>query len=162
MASTASRSEPTSRPNPNVIPPQAQFDPTWSIGARLSWSPNRFQRGQVRSDGVTADLARTRSEADLVRRRFRVEIRTQSAALEGAREAFRAAEVRVRAADEAFEARKRRFSTGQATLTEVLEADSELRSAQLSKVTALTDAHLADARLRRAEGTLRDIGSPSR
>lgn len=142
------------QPNPYVIPPQEAFDPSWSVGARLSWSPNAWWDAEQVDDRVDADRARLEGERARTLRTVRIQIRSELSRLESARRAWAAAGARARAAEEAYAARTAAFESGQAIFAEVLEADAELSAARQSELDALVDARLARARLDRAVGVL--------
>lgn len=142
------------QPNPNVVPPAERFDPSWSVGARLSWSPNDWWSAENRDDRVDADRIRLTHERARLWRSVRVSIRTELASLESARGAWAAARARVRAAEESYQSRRAAFDNGRGIFTDVLDADAELSAARQAKLDALVDTHLARARLDRAVGRL--------
>lgn len=145
------------QPNPNVIPPQEQFDGSWGVGAVISWSPNDTWAAEATADRLLADLEQTRAEKDTLARSIAIQIRAQQAAFETARQTWAAAEARIEAAREAYEARRVAFENGRGIYTSVLEAEAELTEARLSKLTGIVDAQLAIARLDRAVGRLRAV-----
>ena len=140
------------QPNPNVIPPQEQFDPSWSVGGTLEWSPTDLWAAETQARVIDADLQKTDRERRTLVRSIRIQLRTQTAALETARQTWSASAARLTAANEAYRARLAAFENGRGIYTEVLEAEAELTSARLSKLQALVNARLARARLARAVG----------
>ena len=142
------------QPNPNVIPPQEQFDGSWGVGAVVSWSPNAAWEAGAAADRLRADLAETRAERATLIRSIAIQIRAQRATFETARQTWVAARARIDAAQEAYEARRLAFENGRGIYTSVLEAEAELTEARLSKLTSIVQGQLALARLERVVGRL--------
>lgn len=69
-----------------------------------------------------------------------------------ARDNVTAATASVTAAEQAYDARLALFHAGEATSREVLQADMDLRTAQLQYVDNMLSAHLAQASLEHATG----------
>ncbi len=139
-----------SNPNPRVIPPTAEWNPSWEVGARLSWAPNDLARSTRQSDRLEAQASRVRSELQSLSRSVKLEVRRAHNDWLVGLEALATARARVHASEEAYRARTLQFESGQAVLNDVLDADAELREAELGQLRADIGARVARARLRRA------------
>lgn len=139
-----------SNPNPRVIPLTDQWNPSWELGARLSWAPNDLARALRQSDRLDAQASKARAEEERLVRAVQMEVRRAQNDWRVALESLETAKARVHASEEAYRARSLQFESGQAILTDVLDADAELREAELGRLRADIDARVARARLRRA------------
>jgi outer membrane protein len=140
------------RPNLRVFPIQEKWQPSWDIGVSVRWA--LFDGGRVRAETAEAAANRRATEARL--RDFdstvEVEVRQRTADLTSALASIEAAETGVRAAAEARRMIAERFSSGVATNTDVLDAQTTLLQADLDLTRARANAELARARLDRALG----------
>ena len=140
------------RPNREILPPSDEWNDTWDVGVRLSWSV--FDGGR-RSAGE----ARARAQAEAVRhqlaeldRAIRLEVTQQ---LLERRTAGRGVEVAARALEAARENRRvsaDRYREGVIASFELLDAEVALERAALDRTEALASLRLAGARLDRAIG----------
>jgi outer membrane protein len=140
------------RPNLKLFPIQDKWQPSWDIGVSMRWT--LFDGGRVRAETAEAAANQRVTEARL--RDFdsviEVEIRQRMADLNSARASIEAADAGVRAAMEARRVLADRFSSGVATNTDVLGAQTALLQAELDLTRARANAALAGARLDRALG----------
>ena len=141
-----------SRPNPRHFPRSEDWQTSWDAGVNLAWS--LWDGGRVRAQmaeaaavehGLRERLAEldTRIEVDVLQRRLE---------LEASLAAIKATEDGVRSATEARRVVTDRFNAGVATSTDVLDAQTDLVTAELERTRALAQSRLAEARLARALG----------
>lgn len=139
-------------PNPYVIPPEAAFQPSFEVGALLSWSPNdvltTYHRGeeQAANQGLTAAQIRTLEDG------VRLEVERAMAELSTARAARQAASAAAFAAEGAYRSRRAQVEAGTSTTAALLQAERQLNEARLDELRALVQLRLAQARLERAIG----------
>jgi outer membrane protein len=143
------------RPNPHIFPRADQWDDSWDLSVNVSW--NIWDGGRTRSAKAeaTASAGAARSRAADFDRQLEFEIRERQLELDSSRAAIPVAAEGVRAALEARRVVGERFAGGVATSTEVLDAESDLLQAELSRTRALANARLAEARLARAVGEIK-------
>lgn len=141
-----------SSPNPRHFPRSEDWRTSWDAGVSLAWS--LWDGGRVRAQmaeaaavehGLRERLAEldTRIEVDVLQRRLE---------LESSLAAIKATEDGVRSAAEARRVVTDRFNAGVATSTDVLDAQTDLVTAELERTRALAQSRLAEARLARALG----------
>ncbi len=140
------------QPNPNVVPPQDRLDPSWRLGASLTWSPDEAWRAGLRAEEAQAERALTAADREQLRDRVRAEVIEAHAGYRSARAAITAAADAVRAAEEEYRARLAELRAGRAVSTEVLEADAGLSRARRALLDSVTEAKVARARLAHATG----------
>jgi outer membrane protein TolC len=140
------------RPNPRIFPRVDSWEDSWDLSVNVTWS--LWDGGRTR--GVRAEAAAAagaaRSRAADFDRQLEFEVRQRQLELDSSRVAITVAADGVRAAQEARRVVGERFAAGVATSTEVLDAESDLLQAELSRTRALANARLAEARLARAIG----------
>ncbi|MDD9932503.1 MAG: TolC family protein [Myxococcales bacterium] len=139
-------------PNQRFMPPRDEFNGSWSIGAELSWSPTDLA---VRNDELDESrLALTRAQQDLdgLRSAVIVEITRAYEQTVSATASLKAYEEAVAAAEQAHEAQLELFRAGETTSRQVLDAELDLRAAQLQWVDGVLAVHMAKASLDRAVG----------
>ncbi len=139
-------------PNRYVIPPKAEFQPSWEVGATLSYAPNdtlsasrRDREGNAQMDALKADLAE-------LERALTLEIRQAYAALASAQRTVESARAAEKAALDAYEQRLAELHAGEVTTADLFAAESELNRARLDALDATIDQLLARARLSYAIG----------
>jgi outer membrane protein TolC len=139
-------------PNPRHFPRSIKWQTSWDAGMSLVWS--FWDGGRVRAQMAEAAAAEralherlaeldTRIATDVLQRRLE---------LDASVAAIRAAEDGVRSAAEARRVVADRFNAGVATNTDVLDAQTDLLTAELDRTRALAQSRLAEARLNRAMG----------
>ncbi len=139
-------------PNPRIFPRADEWQGSWDAGVVVAWS--LWDGGRVRAQvAETAAAERALRERLLdLDTRIEVDVRQRRLELESSLAAIRAAEDGVRSAAEARRVVTDRFNAGVATSTEVLDAQTDLLTAELERTRALANSRLAEARLARALG----------
>lgn len=139
-------------PNPRHFPRTDEWRTSWDAGVSLAWS--FWDGGRVRAQMAEAAAAEralrerlaeldTRIGTDVLQRRLE---------LDASLAAIKAAEDGVRSAAEARRVVADRFDAGVATNTDVLDAQTDLLTAELDRTRALAQSRLVEARLNRAMG----------
>jgi len=140
------------RPNERHLPLRDEWDTSWSVGVVAGWQV--FNGGRTGAQAAALDAERRALEAELgeVERRVSLDVETARRTVEAALAADAAASASVAAATAREADSRDRYTAGVATVSEVLDAQSELADAELAKVRARAGAWIADAGLRRAVG----------
>ncbi|MCB9620515.1 MAG: TolC family protein [Sandaracinus sp.] len=140
-------------PNQRIFPQTTDFTTTWDASVELSWSFDGALVAGARVDRERAAAEEQRLAAEEMREniergalRARGELLSSLAGVDARRAAAAAANERARVTSE-------RARVGLATSTDLADAESARLGARLDLVDAVVDAHLAEARLRRALGT---------
>lgn len=131
-------------PNQRILPQAQEFNATWQVGATLSWSPNDAIMG-VHQVSAKDELV-LKAQYDLQQLEEAVTVETTGAlnSYEAARAAIEASNEGLEAATTTYRVRKDLLDAGEATASEFLEAEVDLRRAQLEHISA----HLAVRRAR--------------
>jgi len=140
------------RPNERYLPLEDEWNTSWSVGLFAGWRV--FDGNRTDAEVAVLDAERAAVEADLaeLERRIALDVETARRSLESALAADTAAAAAVEAATAREADSRERFAAGVATVSEVLDAQTELADAELALVRAHSGAWIADAGLRRAVG----------
>ncbi|HSO21629.1 MAG TPA: TolC family protein [Chondromyces sp.] len=140
------------RPNERYLPLEDQWNSSWSVGVFAGWRV--FDGGRIGAEAAAVDAERAALQADFgeLERRIVLEVETMRRSLEAARAANLAAAAAVAAAAARESDSRDRYTSGVATVSEVLDAQAELAQAELALVRARSSAWVADAGLRRVVG----------
>lgn len=140
------------RPNRYVIPPSSKMQPSWEVGASLTYAPNdtlnavrRGRESDAQCDALAADLAE-------LERALTLEIRTARAQLASSVRTVGAARAAQKAAEDAYARRVAELHAGVVTTADLFAAESELNRARLELLDASVGQRLARARLTYAVG----------
>ena len=106
---------------------------------------------------VEEALAKRRGAQDRLRKlelQIRFEVETAVSEIASALERIQTAETAVGQAEESFRIMKEKYELGKGTMTDVLDAQSALVTAETSQTRALADLAIAYARLKLAVGDM--------
>jgi outer membrane protein len=140
------------RPNERFLPLEDVWNTSWSMGVFAGWRIFDGDRADTEVAVLDAEREAVQSELAELERRVALDVETARNSLLAARAADSAAEAAVAAATAREADSRDRYAAGIATVSEVLEAQTELSGAELELVRARSGAWLADAGLRRAVG----------
>jgi outer membrane protein TolC len=140
-------------PNRYVIPPSSDLQPSWEVGAVLTWSPNDTLNAVHQGEELGAQAAATEARIEQLERGVRLEVRQAHAQVRAARESLAAAVAAREAAEAAYESRLAQLRAGQATTADLFAAEGQLNRARLAELDAAVGLRLARAQLDHATGT---------
>jgi outer membrane protein TolC len=142
-------------PNPRYLPSQDRFDATWSVTARLSWSPNDAAASFQAYRGLRARQAAAWEQRRALVDQVRSEIATALQAVDSAASAQLTSTRAARSAEESYRMRRSLFQNGRATSVELTDAETELTRARLAVISARIDARIAEVGITHVVG--RDV-----
>ena len=140
------------RPNPRIFPRADEWNGSWDVSVNVSWSlwdGGRHRAEEAEAAASARALAARSADFD---RHLAFEVEQRRLDVDSAIAAIAAADVGIRAAQEAQRVVGERFTAGVATNTDVLDAQTDLLQAELDRTRAVAAARLAMARLDRAMG----------
>jgi len=140
------------RPNERYLPLSDEWNTSWSVGLFAGWRV--FDGDRTDAEVAVLDAERAAVEADLaeLERRIALNVEIARRSLTAALAADTASAAAVEAASAREADSRDRYTAGVATVSEVLDAQTELADAELALVRARSGAWIADAGLRRAVG----------
>jgi outer membrane protein TolC len=147
-------------PNPRAIPQTEEFRASWDVSAVVSWSPNDYVTRGVAVDQARLELVRAESTLQALEDQIAVQAARVCNDLGVALQSLEAAREGVEAAREAWRVRRDLLGAGEATASEVLDAEALLRRSQLAEIDAHIAAHLAHAQLQYIMGRMSGQATP--
>jgi len=139
-------------PNRYVIPPRERFDPSWQVGAAITWSPNDAFIANHTVGNLEGHAEATRAQLDELRRGLTLEIRRTLAQLKAARETYTSAETSRTAAEAAYRSRVAQLNAGHSTSADLLLSETQVHQARLAVLDAAIELRLARTNLTYATG----------
>jgi outer membrane protein TolC len=139
-------------PNKAIFPQEDAFRGSWEVGLQLSMTINDIPGAVVDVRQLEAQLAEARAERESLSDSIKDEITGARGDLDEAEVAVRVGKRRLAAAEEAYRVRHILFREGQATMTELIDADTNLTQARLDLLNALVDIRVSRVRLLYALG----------
>jgi len=132
---------------------EPKWDPTWALGFRLSWTVNETFATLGRQAEAAGAVQAIEEQNQALRDGIQLVVAAAYQELQTARSAITAAERSEEAATEGLRVRREVFMAGRATSTDIVDAETELTRARLSRVNAHVDVLVAEAKLAYAVGT---------
>lgn len=139
-------------PNRYVVPPSAEFKPSWEVGATLTYAPNDTLAAQRKVSESNAQIGALEAELNELLRGLDLEVRRSRAVLSHAQRNIDAAQAAVVAAQAAYDRRMAELSAGEVVMADLVAAEQELNGARLKLLDAGIDQQLSRVRLAYAVG----------
>lgn len=146
-------------PNQRFFPLESKWRASWVAGVSLTWVMNQTIVTKAKVQEYEANEAELEAQRAALRRGIAMEV---SAAYADSRRAAAAAAHQARAveaAEEAYRVAVDLYRAGEATTTDVIEAESERVNTTLQGVNAHIDLRVADSKLRYATGDMKPSGT---
>ncbi|HTB30750.1 MAG TPA: TolC family protein [Bacteroidia bacterium] len=131
------------RPNPRIIPPLDQFQPTWDIGVRISYSITGLYDNKNKTDVSRARLAEAKAQYDDLSDNAKMDINKDYLQYKESLDKIGVAQKSLEQAQENYKIVKSKYDNHIALLTDLLDADNFLLNARISLISSKADATLA-------------------
>lgn len=142
-------------PNQRVFPSKDQFDLTWDMGLRLSWTLNDSFTAIGATAEAKARVATIAEQKGALRDGLRLEVAAAYADVQKSGMTIEAADRQLSSAEESLRVRNELFRNGKATSTDLVDAEAEATRARLARLNARIGLLVARVRLEHATG--RDV-----
>ncbi|MFO0618715.1 MAG: TolC family protein [Polyangiaceae bacterium] len=149
------------RPNQRITPATEEFNFTWDLGLRLTWTVNDTFSTIGSKKLANSRTAQVSAQRDALIDAVRVEVTAAYADLAKAQPSIEAADKGVIAAEETLRVTKKLFAFGKATGTQVVDAETEVTSARLRMLAAHVNLLAAAIRLEHATGRDKAKSAPA-
>jgi outer membrane protein TolC len=147
-------------PNTRFFPLTSEWRSSWSAGVTLTWVMNQALVTKARVAKVEAERADLRAQYENVKRGIALEVSSAYADFRAARAVATYQDKAEAASSEAYRVAVDLYRNGEATTTDVLEAESERVNTTLQRVNAHIELHSAATRLAFATGQLSVVQDP--
>lgn len=142
-------------PNQFFIPPAAEWNGSWDIGVRLSWTLNDLGSASAVARTTDSDAAQIRIQRQQLADQLRTEVLDSASTMEEAALARESARRGLEAAQASYDDRNLLFQHGRATSLDLLESESALLRARLDLIQSYLALRMARVRFDHAVG--RDV-----
>jgi outer membrane protein TolC len=137
-------------PNQQFFPPEREWNASWYIGLNLSWGLDTYFQARAQRRVLAVNRRMFDVQRQAVERGIAVEVTAAWQAWQRAAAALAQSEKALEAAQAAHVQRTELFRGGEATTTEVVEAELQWHNATMLLVNARIDLRIARARLLQA------------
>jgi outer membrane protein TolC len=141
-----------SNPNQRVFPQTSDWTGTWMAGVRLRWSTDDLFSNDAVARQLEAQRSGIEARARMLRDAVRMEVVSAYVESQNTRSALVAAELGEEAALSDYTHASNLYRVGEATTTDVIEAETELAAAQIRLINGHIDERVARTRLAYATG----------
>jgi outer membrane protein TolC len=142
------------RPNPRVVPPLDEFQPSWDIGFRLTYSLTGLYESKNKMSESYAKLAEAQANFSQLSDEAKMEINQSYLEYQQALQKTAVANKSLDQAKENYRIVKSKYDNHVALLTDLIDANNFLLNAQINLITAKADAQAAYYSLLKASGDL--------
>jgi len=131
------------RPNPRIVPPLDQFQPSWDIGIKISYSITGLYDNKNKTDVSRARFAEAKAQYDDLSDNARMDIDQNYLKYKESLEKVDVAQKSLEQAVENYKIVKSKYDNHVALLTDLLDADNYLLNAKINLTSSRADATLA-------------------
>ncbi len=131
------------RPNPRIVPPLDQFQPSWDIGFRISYSITGLYDNKDKTNISRARLAEAKAQYDDLSDNAKMDINHDYVQYKESLEKIDVANKSLEQAQENYKIVKSKYDNHIALLTDLLDADTYLLNAKINLISSKADATLA-------------------
>jgi outer membrane protein len=131
------------RPNPRIVPPLDQFQPTWDIGFKITYSITGLYDNKNKTDVSRAKLAEAKAQYDDLSDNAKMDINRDYLQYKESLEKIAVAQKSLDQAGENYKIVKSKYDNHIALLTDLLDADNFLLNAKINLISSKADATLA-------------------
>lgn len=131
------------RPNPRIIPPLDQFQPSWDVGFRITYSITGLYDNKNKTDISRARLAEVQAQYDELSDNAKMDINKDYLQYKESLEKIDVARESLTQAEENYKIVKSKYDNHVALLTDLLDADNYLLNAKINLISSKADATLA-------------------
>jgi len=139
-------------PNQRYVPAADQWNATWDVGARLTWTPTDIFTGVANAGDAEARAAAIDAQKQVTRDGIEVEVMQSWQQIKEADVALESTKRQLASATEAYRVARELFNAGRGTSTTLTDAETELTRARLAELNAKVDARIARVKLEHALG----------
>lgn len=131
------------RPNPRIVPPLDQFQPTWDIGIRLTYSLTSLYDNKSKTDVSRARYAEAQAQYNNLSDNARMSVNRDYLQYTVSLQKIDVAQRTLEQAQENYKIVKSKYDNHIALLTDLLDADTYLLNAKINLISSRADATLA-------------------
>jgi len=131
------------RPNPRIVPPLDQFQPSWDVGFKITYSLTGLYENKSKTDVSRARFAEAKAQYDDLSDNAKMDINKNYLEYKESLEKIAVAQKSLIQAEENYKIVKSKYDNHIALLTDLLDADNYLLNAKINLISSKADATLA-------------------
>jgi outer membrane protein TolC len=139
-------------PNQRNFPPAEEWNPSWAVGARLTFGLSDALGASASGREFEATARSLDAQKRVLVDGIRQEVMSYVLARERAKGALDSARRGLVASEEAYRVATDLYQLGRTTTSDVIDAEADLLGARLAELNARIEIHIVEARLRHAAG----------
>lgn len=139
-------------PNQRNFPPAEEWNPSWAVGARLTFGLSDALGASASGREYEASARSLEAQRRALVDGIRQEVMMYTLARARAKGALEAARRGLVASEEAYRVAADLYQFGRTTTSDVIDAEADLLGARLAELNARIEIHIVEARLRHAAG----------
>ncbi|MGA1278301.1 MAG: TolC family protein [Candidatus Kapaibacteriota bacterium] len=139
-------------PNMRIVPARSQFDQTWSAGIQVSMDLWNWGLNSAQSRQAEAQLAQAMDASALTREAIHIEVMQSYTLMKQAVDKIPVTESSIKQAEEQVRVMNAKFASGNAIMTDILDAETALLAAKMNRVQAVIDLEIAKVKLEKSIG----------
>jgi outer membrane protein len=140
-------------PNQRVFPQTQEWNASWAVGVSATWNIDNLFLNDASADELDANARALFAQRRALEAAITQQVVAAHLDVAKAQAALHANETSLKAAQESYRVRTDLFRAGQATTSDLIEAEEELLNAKLAAVDARIDLVIATLALRHASGS---------
>jgi outer membrane protein TolC len=142
------------RPNPRIVPPLDEFEPTWDIGVKLTYSLTGLYENKHKMEESHAKLVMAQETYNQLNDGAKMEINQDYLQYQEALKKIQVSQTSLDQAKENYRIVKSRYDNHVALLTDLLDANNFLLNAQINIISAKADSQMSYYNMLKAAGSL--------
>jgi outer membrane protein len=142
------------RPNPRIVPPLDEFQPTWDIGFRITYSLTGLYENRNKMAEANAKFVEAQETYNQLNESAKMEINQDYLQYQQSLQKITVSLKSLDQANENYRIVKSKYDNHVALLTDLIDANNFLLNAQINLISAKADAQMAYYGLLKAAGEL--------
>ena len=139
-------------PNMRIVPARSRFDQTWAAGIQVSMDIWNWGLNSAQSRQAEAQLAQALDASALTKEAIQIEVMQSYTLMKQAVDKIPVTESSIKQAEEQVRVINAKYASGNAILTDILDAETALLLTKMNKVQAIIDLEIAKVKLEKSIG----------
>jgi len=139
-------------PNMRIVPARSRFDQTWAAGIQVSMDIWNWGLNSAQSRQAEAQLAQALDASALTKEAIQIEVMQSYTLMKQAVDKIPVTESSIKQAEEQVRVINAKYASGNAILTDILDAETALLLTKVNKVQAIIDLEIAKVKLEKSIG----------
>lgn len=139
-------------PNMRIVPARSRFDNTWAAGIQMTMDLWNWGLNSAQTRQAEAQLAQALDAGALTKEAIQIEVMQSYTLMKQAAEKIPVTEASIQQAEEQVRLVNAKFASGNAIMTDILDAETSLLLAKMNRVQAIIDLEIAKVKVEKSIG----------